>query len=979
MSQRMLATLLAQTLGAPGTLLKQAEEQLQAAEAHSGFGPTLLHLLQDQSIDGTVRQAGAIYFKNFVKRRWGPPPEQGGVAAADRTILKENIVPVMLQAPRPVQMQLCASLQEMASMDFPESWPTLLPDLCRHANSSSDIHVWTGVVEAAATVFVRFREGAWRDNLLEEVRQCVSVFGPTHLQVLQVTAERLSSSAVAADAASRRAHLHLLHVAAEVFEDLNSAILTDFFKEHRDAYFSLFIALLGISAESASSDDASPLELLKGQICDNMSLYADRYEEDFQVYVGSCVEAVWKLLVGLNPHEGNDRLAARGMNFLAAVATTKWPTSPFADRAALTAICERVILANIQLRPSEVEAFSEDAVEYIRRDAAGADKDTRRRSVLELIKALRRFHDAQVTEILIPYVTQLLDKMKTTSDSSGAVLCKDACITLVAALTGAAPGTGGKKVDVMQQFFTAQTAPELEAEFTEDRAIARATCIKFVHYFVSELPEQQLQALLPHIAKHVLCSNAVLHTYAALCAAEVVSEKKKVGTGSQFRFSPAAMQPTLVPLVGMVLQIMFSGKGIPQNEHLAASVVAILHFLEGSHCIDTALMSLRGFVQIVDLAAVNPANPDYIHNIFEGIAICIKMLVPAREADVEQLLLPVIGRILDKNFADFLPYAFQLLGLLLDLVQSSKLQEQFASLLPRLLQEDFWSTAGNVPALNRTLRGYFVKSQIFAVPLQENMPKIFERFRGMICNRKLDSIAFALPTAVFRCAAPALYDPCLTGYVSVVLAQLQSRKSADLERDFVLSLSLLVHLREDGQYLVARLFEQAGAGSFKMYLFEKWLPSTSRAWLQHRRKVFTLGLCKLIHHPEVCGDAKLLCACCDALLNLMRWKRERVVSWCIMEALKQMMPEDPTTALEAREFQVSFNRLRHTEVAPGVATGSAADQMTWKGGLDLVPEVRDANALAETVRRALVPLRPQLEQLGEAARPLLQACAQLSA
>lgn len=45
-----------------------------------------------------------------------------------------------------------------------------------------------------------------------------------------------------------------------------------------------------------SEDEAGLLEQLKSQICDNVALYAQKYDEEFQPFLPDFVAAVWHLL-----------------------------------------------------------------------------------------------------------------------------------------------------------------------------------------------------------------------------------------------------------------------------------------------------------------------------------------------------------------------------------------------------------------------------------------------------------------------------------------------------------------------------------------------------------------------------------------------------------------------------------------------------------------------------------------------------------
>lgn len=52
-----------------------------------------------------------------------------------------------------------------------------------------------------------------------------------------------------------------------------------------------------------SDEESGVLEQLKSQVCDNIALYAQKYDEEFQPYLPQFVTDVWNLLVttGLQP------------------------------------------------------------------------------------------------------------------------------------------------------------------------------------------------------------------------------------------------------------------------------------------------------------------------------------------------------------------------------------------------------------------------------------------------------------------------------------------------------------------------------------------------------------------------------------------------------------------------------------------------------------------------------------------------------
>jgi exportin-2 (importin alpha re-exporter) len=65
-----MAGYLQQTMSPDASVRKPAEEFLKSVEAQKNYGPVLLQLLGQESGDQHIRVAGAIAFKNFIKRNW---------------------------------------------------------------------------------------------------------------------------------------------------------------------------------------------------------------------------------------------------------------------------------------------------------------------------------------------------------------------------------------------------------------------------------------------------------------------------------------------------------------------------------------------------------------------------------------------------------------------------------------------------------------------------------------------------------------------------------------------------------------------------------------------------------------------------------------------------------------------------------------------------------------------------------------------
>ncbi|KAI7887654.1 HRC135 protein [Mucor mucedo] len=108
---------------------KEAGYNLSQVEIQQGFPLLLLKLISDDSVDQTLRMAGAIYFKNYIKRHWVQDNEDSAdkIAEQDRVEIKNQIVQLMITVPEILQLQISDALTLIAASDFPEKWESLLP------------------------------------------------------------------------------------------------------------------------------------------------------------------------------------------------------------------------------------------------------------------------------------------------------------------------------------------------------------------------------------------------------------------------------------------------------------------------------------------------------------------------------------------------------------------------------------------------------------------------------------------------------------------------------------------------------------------------------------------------------------------------------------------------------------------------------------------------------------------------------------
>jgi len=100
----------------------------------------------------------------------------------------------------------------------------------------------------------------------------------------------------------------------KVFFSLNSQDLPEFFEDNINTWMGAFIQQLAAdvpSLRTADDEDAGVLEHLRAQVCENICLYAKKYDEEFKPFMEQFVTAVWELLVKTSLHTKYDSVSNR--------------------------------------------------------------------------------------------------------------------------------------------------------------------------------------------------------------------------------------------------------------------------------------------------------------------------------------------------------------------------------------------------------------------------------------------------------------------------------------------------------------------------------------------------------------------------------------------------------------------------------------------------------------------------------------------
>jgi importin-9 len=134
--EQELLQLLADTQSPAADIRKTAEIRLRGLHSNEAFPISLASIASHQSIPANLRQSSLSILRTFIQSSWSPNLEEfkGVVLVSDenKTRLRQLLLELATTAEtsdRRVKNSASYAVSKIASADFPEEWPELLPAL----------------------------------------------------------------------------------------------------------------------------------------------------------------------------------------------------------------------------------------------------------------------------------------------------------------------------------------------------------------------------------------------------------------------------------------------------------------------------------------------------------------------------------------------------------------------------------------------------------------------------------------------------------------------------------------------------------------------------------------------------------------------------------------------------------------------------------------------------------------------------------
>lgn len=868
------------TLSPDASTRRQAEDLLAGVRDTPGFASILLQLIKADTAPSHIRQAAAVYLKNHVARFYMKVDWNSPAYEADRTALKAALVAVMLHVPVLVRRQLSEVLAIIAEHEYPSTWPDLVPELGAKLRGivltvPLDWLAMQGVLETLHAIFERY---PWRERsnpLYSEINYSLAHSQePVHAAIKQVC--DVLHTPAQLDSLDRRTAGILVcnaELLCKIFYCLSWQELPPYFEENMAAFMTEMRRLLlfeNPSIDDGTGAEPSCIDNLLVSVLDILNLYESKHDEEFRPYVQNFVMDTWQLLTRRANTAKNDGVVTTGIKFLTTVSRSP-DYQLFSDRAALTQVCQQIVIPNIELRKEDEELFEDNPVEYVRRDMEGSDADTRRRGAVELVKGLCMHYESNVIEAFSSNISEMLRQESNWKQ-------KDIALFIVTALgwkTGTIAGgvtETSSLIDVLD-FFRSHVFPNLTAfasnPTTLNTPIFTADVIKFVISFRNQIPKENYGDIILFCVKLLGAREPVVQTYAAACIERLLSVKDTqparllngnghvsdaagAGADSQIRIpriSKADIKPMLGTLIPAVLHsLQQAGRA---DEYLMRLLLRIITVAR-EESVPLTEQILRVTLAVLNSVIDNPANPHFNHFLFEVISALIRFVGrPETVGTFEGALLRPMQTVLERDVTELGPYVFQVLSQLMAL-HPSTLPQAYGLLMPPLLGPAMWERRGYIRGMVQYLETY-VRKNSASVIADNQLRGILGIFNKLVASKATDHLGIQMVCTVIESyEGNVLEGELLNAIVSVLIRRLQAAKTPKYVQNLLYCLSLIV-VRFGVESLV-KAMDSLQPGLMSMLLKQVWIPEAPSILRQHDRRVCAIAMADIACATDLCRE-----------------------------------------------------------------------------------------------------------------------------
>ncbi|KAL4992880.1 CAS/CSE protein [Aspergillus falconensis] len=856
------------------TQTKQAEAALRQQESNPNFPISLLQITSSDSYPLGTRLSSAILFKNVIRRNW--TDEDGNYKLPLEIVgaLKQELINLMISVPQVLQTQLGEAVSVIADSDFWERWDTLVNDLVSKLQPDNP-SVNIGVLQVAHSIFKRWRPLFRSDELYIEINHVLERFGTPFLSLFQGLDTYLEANESNKDQLIQG--FTQLNLMVKLVYDLSCHDLPPMFEENMSGLAQILLKYLTYDNPLLHTDDdaeSGQLEYVRAGIFEVLTLYVQKYGDEFQPYIQQFVESSWNFLTTIGQETKYDILVSRALKFLTSIAGMPQHAQIFQAESTLAQVIEKVVLPNVSLRESDEELFEDEPIEFIRRDLEGSDSDTRRRAATDFLKQLNGNFEASVTKTVLQYIEHYLNEYGKSPQMNWKAKDTATYLFIAIAAKGVATATHGvtttNNLINITDFFQKNLAADLISG-DDVHPILKVDAIKYLYLFRSLITKGQWQEVFPLLVNHLGSSNFVVYTYAAIAVERVLYFTDNQG-------QPIVSPETIKPLANDLLEHIFSliqknpaPEKVQENEFIMKCAMRVLIVIKEGvvPIIDNVLKHLINITQII---SGNPSNPRFYYYHFETLGAFIRFAAPSNPDKLEQALYPPFSAVLQADIAEFVPYIFQLFAALLEANPSGTLPTYYQGLIAPILAPQVWESKGNIPALVRLLSSIIARGSQHILE-NNQLINTLGIFQKLLSSKTNEGYGFDLLEAVIEHFPSAALEPFFKDIMQIILTRLQNHKTESLTLRFVRFYHFMCANDAKGYSadFVIQIMDKVQEGLYVQLYLNIILPESQKLARPLDRKTAVLSFTKTLANSEAFAAKykKGWGYTCEALLKLL--------------------------------------------------------------------------------------------------------------
>lgn len=855
-----VAAVLSQTLSSNNDERRVAEGQLSSFEKAEGFASTLLQLTCNEQVSPEIRQVAAVKLKNFVKYNWDgksaenndePPP----LPDIERQQIRDACLSAMFDTTGVYRKQISQTVCLIGKSDFPVKWQAPVYVIAERLHEA-DMDKVLAALSTFDELVRRYRFETKSEDLWREI-----------IFVLQNTASRLTELYVKlleflpqpgqADAMSvpeRQAWLEAMVLITEIYLSLVSQDLPEYFEDKLAPWMNGFLELLKMRLpaieENADATEPNSLDNLKVVICEIVTLFSQRFEEEFMPYMQPFIQNIWQLLVEIDHRMRFDKLVNAALDFLSSICQRPQYAEIFKGEGVLQHICDDVIIKNLTLRAEDVEQFEDEPFEFLKRDVEGSDLHTRRRGASDFVRALGKHFEAEIFQILTNSINACLRDYGENPQQNWAkkdIVYNLVCAMASKAVTARQGATSTSQLINISDFYQQFVRADLLEGDPNSFPILRTDALKYLVLFRNQLqPEFLAECFAGQGVVRFLGSRYhILHHYVGYAVDRIFLVK-----------SPNTNTPILtgdvIPLRPLIDGIFECFK-LPTafNTHYLMKALMRTFNVIDAKTAENAGAYVSVLASMIENAIKVPINPLLSHFIFESLCVLIRKAYTSVAGGLDKYVIPIVELIIPNDVVDFVPYALQIVALLIDQSELERQRgrsvqpEQYLNFFPFLLNPALWARQANVPALTLVFESFIrcFPSVVFGSQYAEQVLGCFHR---LITSKANDVYGFKLANAFLQHLESS---ELLTArnVILPMLNRLQSNRTFKFARSFVLFLCRFAGTR--GGASLVRALESIQPGIFLMVtekILVKEIKDMPQTTTYDEKRVIVIGIGTLI-------------------------------------------------------------------------------------------------------------------------------------